>query len=55
LLNDEELAAVLTYARNSFGNKSSVIYARDVKEVRESISGKQDFYSPEELLMEHPH
>jgi mono/diheme cytochrome c family protein len=55
LLNDEELAAVLTYARNSFGNKSSVIYARDVKEVRESISGKQGFYSPEELLMEHPH
>ncbi|MFT7032123.1 MAG: mono/diheme cytochrome c family protein/glucose/arabinose dehydrogenase [Cyclobacteriaceae bacterium] len=55
LLNDVELASVLTYARNSFGNKSSVIWPNDVKKVRESMSGKEGFYNAEELLKEHPH
>jgi mono/diheme cytochrome c family protein/glucose/arabinose dehydrogenase len=54
LLNDEEIAAVLTYVRNNFGNKSSVISPEKVKEVRESIEGKTGFYSPEELLKLHP-
>ncbi len=55
LLNDEEVAAVLTYVRNSFGNEASVISPETVKAVRESIKDKKDFYSPEELLKEHPH
>lgn len=55
LLNDEEIAAVLTYVRNTFGNKASVISPEKVKQVREEIKGKEGFYSPEELLREHPH
>ena len=54
LLNDEEVAAVLTFVRNSFGNKASVISADQVKAVRAAIEDKKGFYSPEELLQEHP-
>ncbi len=54
LLNDEETAAVLTYVRNSFGNKASVIPVQKVKEIQDEIKGKTGFYSPEELLKEHP-
>ncbi|MGH2623652.1 MAG: c-type cytochrome, partial [Sphingobacterium sp.] len=54
LLNDQELADVLTFVRNSFGNKGSVISADKVKEIRESIKDKKGFYSPDELLEAHP-
>lgn len=54
LLNDEEIASVLTYVRNSFGNKASPIRPGQVKKVREEIKGKVGLYSPEELLKEHP-
>jgi putative heme-binding domain-containing protein len=50
LLNDEELSAVLTYVRNSFGNKSPVVPAARIKQVRDATKDKVDFYSPEELL-----
>ncbi|RMG25509.1 MAG: dehydrogenase, partial [Bacteroidetes bacterium] len=36
LLSDEEIAAVLTYVRNSWGNQASVISAEQVKAVREA-------------------
>lgn len=55
LLNDEEVASVLTYVRNSFGNKASAILPDQVKRVRESIKGKTGFYSPEELMRQHPY
>jgi mono/diheme cytochrome c family protein/glucose/arabinose dehydrogenase len=55
MLNDEEIAAVLTYVRNSFGNKGSVITSEKVQKVRAATKGKQGFYSPEELLKQHPH
>ena len=54
LLNDEEVAAVLTYVRNSFGNEASVISPEKVAEVRASVADKAGYYSPEELLREHP-
>jgi mono/diheme cytochrome c family protein len=54
MLNDEEMAAVLTYVRNTFGNKASVISPDKVKQVREEIKDKNGFYSAEELLKEHP-
>lgn len=54
MLNDEEIAAVLTYVRNSFGNKASAISPARVKVVRASIENKSGFYSPEELLSLHP-
>ena len=54
MLNDEEVAAVLTYVRNSFGNKASAIGPEKVKQVREATRDKKGFYSPDELLKEHP-
>ena len=49
LLNDEELAAVLTYVRNAFGNEASIIKPEEVAKVRAEISDKEGFYTPEEL------
>ena len=54
MLNDSEVAAVLTYVRNSFGNKASPISPDLVKIVREEVKGKQGFWSPQELLKAHP-
>ncbi len=54
LLNDEEVAAVVTYVRNSFGNKASVVSPEQVKMVRDATKGKSGFYSAEELLRQHP-
>ena len=54
LLNDREMSAVLTYIRNSFGNRASPIYPRKVKEIRAGIKEKIGFYSPDELLEDHP-
>ena len=54
LLSDEEVAAVSTYVRNSFGNSASAITADKVNEVREATKDKEGFYSPEELLKSYP-
>ena len=54
MLNDDEVAAVLTYVRNSFGNKATAITAEKVKATRASVQDKIGFYSPEELLKQHP-
>ncbi|MDZ7720780.1 MAG: PVC-type heme-binding CxxCH protein [Balneolaceae bacterium] len=54
MLNDEEVAAVLTYVRNAFGNEASAITPEKVKEVREATQDKNGFYSPDELLEQHP-
>ncbi|MCH7224859.1 PVC-type heme-binding CxxCH protein [Haloferula sp. A504] len=53
LLDDEEIASVLTYVRNHFGNEASAITPEKVAEVRKA-TGSRLFYSPEELLKEHP-
>jgi mono/diheme cytochrome c family protein len=54
MLKDDEIAAVLTYVRNSFGNKAPAVSAQKVKEVRAAVKGKKGFYTPEELLKQHP-
>ncbi|TLV01120.1 PVC-type heme-binding CxxCH protein [Dyadobacter luticola] len=54
LLKDEEVAAVLTYVRNSFGNKGPAVLPEKVKQVRLQTESKKDFYSPEQLMKEHP-
>lgn len=54
LLKDDEVAAVLTYVRNSFGNKGAAISPEKVKQVRAATEAKKDFYSPEQLLKDHP-
>ena len=55
LLNNEEIASVLTYVRNSFGNKAPVVTVQKVSELRGVVDKKKGFYSPAELLEEHPH
>ncbi len=54
LLNDDEIAAVLTYVRNAFGNKASVIDPEKVKEIRDKTKDRNNFYTAQELLDEHP-
>lgn len=54
LLNDKEVAAVLTYVRNSFGNKTPAIQPEKVKAVREAVKSQKDIYNASKLLAEHP-
>lgn len=54
MLNDKEVASVLTFVRNAYGNKAKPISPDKVREVREATKDKEGFYSPEELLKEHP-
>ena len=54
LLSDNEVAAVLTFVRNSFGNKADPITPAAVKKVREANPGRLMLYNTEELLKEHP-
>ena len=52
LLNDQEIASVLTYVRNSFGNKASIVKPNEVAAVRTQIQSKEGYYSADELLKE---
>lgn len=54
MLNDKEIADVLTYVRNSLGNKASVIQPDLVRQVRSATKDRPGFWSPEELLKLHP-
>ena len=54
LMSDEEVAAVLTYVRNSFGNEADPVKAEYVAEIRNKIKEKKDFYVPKDILIEHP-
>jgi glucose/arabinose dehydrogenase/mono/diheme cytochrome c family protein len=55
MLNDSEVADVLTYVRNSFGNKTSAISPAQVKRVRAETKSRDGFYTPQEILKLHPH
>ncbi|RNC89892.1 MAG: dehydrogenase [Allomuricauda sp.] len=55
LLNDDEIASVLTYVRNTFGNRAQVITEEKVRTIRELTKEKEGFYTAEELLKLHPH
>ncbi|MEZ5328143.1 MAG: c-type cytochrome [Verrucomicrobiales bacterium] len=54
LLNDEELAAVLSYVRTSFGNTGAFVDPAKVKAVRESTKDRVNFYMVDEILKDHP-
>lgn len=54
ILNDREVAGVLTYVRNSFGNQAPAVKPETVAKVRESIKDKVPPLKAEELLKEHP-
>ena len=54
LLNDEELAAVLSYVRQSFGNDGKFVSPEKVGEVRAATADRVNFYMVDEILKEHP-
>ncbi len=47
--NDEDIAQVLNYIRNSWNNKGSVITANDIIETRRKYAGRQKTFTTEEL------
>ncbi|MGZ8898936.1 MAG: PVC-type heme-binding CxxCH protein [Limisphaerales bacterium] len=53
-LSDEDIAAVLTYVRNSFENKAPAIMPEKVAEVREATKGQKMFLKAPELLQQFP-
>jgi mono/diheme cytochrome c family protein len=54
MLNDNELAAVLSYVRQSFGNDGELVTADAVRRVREATKDRANFYLVEDILKEHP-
>lgn len=54
LLKDEEVAAVLTYVRQSFGNDFDPISVDLVNRVRLSAKNKNTFYLVDDIMKEHP-
>ncbi len=54
ILDDTEVAAVLTYVRNNFGNKAPAVQPAQVTAVRQATKGRQGFYMADELLKENP-
>lgn len=49
-LSDEDLAAVLTYMRTSWGNKAGEVTADDVKKIRAEIGGHPQPVNGEQLM-----
>lgn len=54
LLSDQELAAVLTFVRNTWGNSASTISPDTVKRIRAETADRTTFWNPDDLLAEHP-
>lgn len=54
LLDDKELAAVLTYVRHSFGNTGPSVLPEQVEKVRAEVKDKTGHYMVDELLELHP-
>ena len=54
MLNDEEVAGVLTYARSLPEVKGTPVAVSRVKEIRDMLKGREAFYHVDELLKEHP-
>lgn len=49
-LSDQQVADVLTYVRNSWGNKASLVTPEQVTKIRAEIKDRSDPYTQEELL-----
>jgi mono/diheme cytochrome c family protein len=50
VVSDEELAAVLTYIRNSWGNSAPRVTVEQVQRVRADLKDRTDQYTVEEIL-----
>ena len=53
ILSNEEVAEVLTYIRQNFGNEASEVTAREVQKVRQAYSNRKRPWTAEELLESH--
>ena len=53
-LSDDELASVITYVRNAFGNRASEVTPEQIKAIREATKSRVNLYTPTELLEAHP-
>lgn len=49
-LPDEDVAAVLSYMRQAWGNKASPVTAEQVKAVKKEVGARTQPFTPEELL-----
>ena len=49
-LTDEQIASVLTYVRNSWGNKASAVTPDQVKAIRDAERGRTAMWSEADLL-----
>jgi mono/diheme cytochrome c family protein len=54
LLTDREIAAVLIYVRNAFGNRLPIVSEATVAKVRAQTKDRSIFWTAEELLKAHP-
>ena len=52
ILSDDEIADVLTYVRNTFGNEESPVTPDQVARIRAQTKDRNNFYTPEELSNE---
>jgi mono/diheme cytochrome c family protein len=49
-MSDDDLAAVLTYIRNSWGNKAGEVTGDDIKKIRAQIGGNAQPMSADQLM-----
>ncbi len=54
LLTDKEIAAVINYVRNSFGNAALFLKPDAVAKVRQQVAARTDFYLIPDIMKEHP-
>jgi len=54
MLNDKQLASILTYARSSWGNKETVVTPTQVANVRKKSAHRETMWTAESLLKLHP-
>jgi mono/diheme cytochrome c family protein/glucose/arabinose dehydrogenase len=54
LLKDEEVAAVISYVHQSFGNDLPMVKPEEIAKVREATKERLNFYMVDEILKEHP-
>ena len=53
--SDAEIAAMLTYVRNAWDNKASIITPEQVAKQRKELKGQPNMLNAGELLKQHPH
>jgi mono/diheme cytochrome c family protein len=54
VLNDDQVAAILSYVRSSWGNKAAAVEASRVKSVRAATASRNEPWTAAALLKDHP-